>query len=98
MVDTKQLITKEKKIETGGNTKSVRAVVDTGGGSPRYNIYGEVIKQISNNDFVNKDLIRFSNMEFAECSIVKDFQKIYVEKKQKKSVIMILLKRTLQKS
>jgi hypothetical protein len=73
-------------------------VVDTGGGSPRYNIYGEVIKQISNNDFVNKDLIRFSNMEFAECSIVKDFQKIYVEKKQKKSVIMILLKRTLQKS
>ncbi len=34
-------------------------------------------------------------MEFAECSDVKDFRKIYVEKKQKKSVFMILLKRTL---
>jgi hypothetical protein len=53
----KQLITEEKKIETGGNTKSVRALVGPGGGSPRYSIFGKGIKQIRNNDFVNKDLI-----------------------------------------
>jgi hypothetical protein len=39
-------------------------------------------------------------MEFAECSVVKDFRKIYIEKKQKnqflwfikKDFVMILLK------
>ncbi len=37
LIDTEQLITEEVKIETEGNSKTVRVVVDTGGG--RYQFF-----------------------------------------------------------